>query len=339
MNRRYELDLTRIFACLMVVLLHTAATGWHIDPSLPEWRYYNLADMAVRAGVPLFFMLSGALFLGRDSLDVRQFFSRHTVRLLLLYAVWSSFYALTGLCLYGGYTGGYDLLRRAAAGHYHLQFLAIQFFLYLLVPILHSCFHGKKLSEKYLLALFGLILLKENLSLIPNPPDLLQILLDKFNYSYIIYLFYIPLGYWLSRRTIPKSARAICPAVYAVVTALAAWGNRWYSIRQGEAREWLYGYLCAATVIQAVCIFCFFQTWRGLEVKRPKLLLELSCCTLGVYLLHPFVLEFLRKYGVSVAMAAPIKSIPFIFLLVLAACLTAVLVLRRIPGVKKLISP
>ena len=62
MDRRYELDLTRMFACLMVVLLHTAATGWHIDPSLPEWRYYNLADMAARAGGLPFFMVPGAPF-------------------------------------------------------------------------------------------------------------------------------------------------------------------------------------------------------------------------------------------------------------------------------------
>ncbi len=336
MDRRYELDLTRMFACLMVVLLHTAATGWHIDPSLPEWRYYNLADMAARAGVPLFFMLSGALFLNRETLDPRRFFLRRTLRLLLLYAVWSSFYALASLLQYGG--GGHDLLRRAAAGHYHLQFLAIQFFLYLLVPVLHSCLHGKKLSERYLLALFGLVLLKENLSLVPNLPDVLQILLDKLNYTYIIYLLYIPLGYWLSRRTYPRGTRAVCLAVYTAVTLLAAWGNRWYSIRQGEPKEWLYGYLCAATVIQAVCIFCFFQTWRGLEVKRPGLLLELSGCTLGVYLFHPFVLETLRSLGISVAMSVPIKSIPFLVFLVLVICLAAVWGLRRIPGIRKLLS-
>ncbi len=338
MGRRYELDLTRICACLMVVLLHTAATGWRIDPWLPEWRYYNLADMMVRAGVPLFFMISGALFLSKRDFAIGKFLRRHVAFLLLLFVVWSSFYRWNSWRLQPADTDMHDFVLGVIGGHYHLQFLIFQCILYLLLPILHACIHGKKMDVRYLLALFGLVLIKENLSLLPNLPDILAALLGKVDYTLVVYAGYMVLGYWLSGRTYPRGTRAVCLAVYTAVTLLGAWCNRWYSIQQGAPKEWLYGYLCVTTLIQAVCIFSFFQTLRGAEIKYPRALLELSANTLGIYLLHPFVLEALKRRGISVALSVPLKSIPFIFVLVVAICLAMTAVLRRIPLVRKLIA-
>ena len=35
--RRYELDLCRVLACLMVVMIHLSGSGWHIDPATGAW--------------------------------------------------------------------------------------------------------------------------------------------------------------------------------------------------------------------------------------------------------------------------------------------------------------
>ena len=56
------LDFTRIVACLMVVVLHVSATG--VAEFSHDWVYFNAYDSLVRACVPLFLMLSGALLLG-----------------------------------------------------------------------------------------------------------------------------------------------------------------------------------------------------------------------------------------------------------------------------------
>lgn len=337
MNRRYELDMTRIFACLMVVVLHTTASGWHIDPALPAWRVYNLFNMAVRAGVPLFFMISGALFLPRKELSPRQFLLRNWLRLLVLYGVWSALYEGNKLRLGAPWTGLYSFLSGVVRGHYHLRFLMMMAVAYLLLPAVHSCIHGKKLGAGYLLGLFGLAAAKANLLLIPRLPEPVRALLDQLDGAHIVYVGYMVLGYWLSQKHFGVGARVVCPAVYAGVTLLAAWGNRWYSLRQGEASEWLYGYLCAATLVQAVCCFCFFQSLRGGRVRHPGALQELSACTLGVYLLHPFVLETLARHCIGAAYA-PAGAIPLLCLLVLAICFAGTLVLRRIPGVRQLIS-
>ena len=87
--RRPELDLCRGIACLAVVLIHTVMLFWDFDPASPVWAVWNFLSLAVRFGVPLFFMLSGALLLGRERLDFRRHL-RRIGHLLLLFYVWSA---------------------------------------------------------------------------------------------------------------------------------------------------------------------------------------------------------------------------------------------------------
>lgn len=338
-NRRYELDFTRIIACLMVVLLHVAASGWYIDPKLPAWRYLNLADTMVRAGVSLFFMISGALFLNRKELHIKKFLLHNETHLLVIFAIWSLLYELYIQWIGPGYANVHEFLLAVIRGYYHLWFLPAMFIVYLFVPIIHSSIHEKKLQTKYLLFLFAAILIRENILLVPRLSDLVSTLLYKLDYSWIRYVGYMVLGYWLSNRKFGKKTRILCPIIYVLLTAAAAYGNRWYSIKinGGTPTGWLYGDYSFVTCTQAVCIFCFFQSFRDCKIRFPKLWTELSACTLGIYLLHPFFLDLLTRKNITVLNASPVKTIPCIYLIILAGSFLTVFVIRRIPILKKII--
>ena len=62
-------DFLRIFATLAVMVLHVAAQNWY-GTSVPsfEWQTFNFFDSIVRWGVPIFVMISGALFLNKREL-------------------------------------------------------------------------------------------------------------------------------------------------------------------------------------------------------------------------------------------------------------------------------
>lgn len=108
MQRKYELDMCRICASLMVVVLHISGSGWYIDPSLFEWKIINIFDMGMRAAVPLFFMISGTLLLSHEFFSIKRFIVRNTVRLIIIYSVWSIIYELNTHFFYQKYTHIFD---------------------------------------------------------------------------------------------------------------------------------------------------------------------------------------------------------------------------------------
>jgi len=71
----YWLDNLRGMACIMVVMIH-ASTFQVVDYSAItrfSWDVANLLNAASRVSVPLFFMISGALFFGEKSAQSRHF--------------------------------------------------------------------------------------------------------------------------------------------------------------------------------------------------------------------------------------------------------------------------
>ena len=59
-------DYLRILAMFAVMLLHVASQFWYTTPTnTTEWQVCNIYDSLARFGVPIFVMISGALFLGK----------------------------------------------------------------------------------------------------------------------------------------------------------------------------------------------------------------------------------------------------------------------------------
>jgi surface polysaccharide O-acyltransferase-like enzyme len=85
-GREDWIDYVRAIACLMVILLHSAANYViTIDIQTVDWAWANAIDSAARACVPLFFMVTGYLFL-KD----RAPRPRHLLRVLASIGVYSS---------------------------------------------------------------------------------------------------------------------------------------------------------------------------------------------------------------------------------------------------------
>ena len=57
-------DYLRVLATMAVIFLHVAAQNWYnTDINTLNWHVFNIYDSIVRWGVPIFIMISGALFL------------------------------------------------------------------------------------------------------------------------------------------------------------------------------------------------------------------------------------------------------------------------------------
>lgn len=336
--RKTELDLCRIFGCLAVLMIHAGADIYHEVPlESVAFLLLNFISTAVRGGVPLFFMLTGALFLTRPALDLRRFLLRHPLRMTGLYYLWSLLYALMRVAG-GTLTFGPEFLFAVIAGHYHMWFLPAMVLCYLFLPPVYAAVHRGGLDGRYLVGLFIMLgIALANCNLTPDPAPILYRFTQNFSLDYLPYLGYAVWGWHLSTRRMPKNTLWIAPLVYLGVTILAARGNRWYSAYRGAADGWLFSYFSVPSFVQATAAFCFFLALGGRDFRHRDAIAQCADATLGVYLIHPAVIEGVERFGLCVTRDAPVLSLLGFFALLTVLCFAAALVGKRLPGIKRVL--
>ena len=149
-NRIIPFDVLRIIAAFAVVILHV--TSQRLDTSFPssEWEIRNVYDSFVRWCVPVFFMISGALFLNHGrKLSVGRLYKKNILHLIFIFFVWSFIYAIYLAIVKCDYSIGHILLR-IIEGPVHFWFLKILIGLYVTIPILRMITQNKQ-SEEYFL--------------------------------------------------------------------------------------------------------------------------------------------------------------------------------------------
>ena len=84
-------------------------------------------------------------------------------------------------------------------------------------------------------------------------------------------------------------------------------------------------------------MFCFFLALKGHNFKRGWLIRQLSDCTLGVYLLHPLMLNVLERFGIAVGLDHPIGSLLGVSALCAVVCFAVSYIAKKIPVIRNLL--
>lgn len=341
-ERVLHYDLLRILACFSVVMLHSAAHFWYDLPvKSGTWMVLNSIDALSRYGVPLFVMLSGIFFLvPGGTTDRKKLFTHNILKLLVVYLFWSCFYAGVTIFEFGMPQPGLrELVKRCLCAKYHLWFLPMLIGIYLLVPMLQTWVNGaKKRDLEYVLMLFVVLqILGETLRALFWRTDEVGTLLDTFRVELVCgYAGYFLLGYYLHNYEIGKKQQrwiylagvlgAVCNVVFSSVI----------SYRAGTPRTEIYDSFSIFTFAMVVAIFLFFRNVvSGISMGRKVqgLIQEVSATTLGIYLLHIFVMEHTNRFF---AVDSPVKAlliVPVYGLAVMIVCGLVSGILRRIPFV------
>lgn len=204
-------DAIRLFAVVAIVVLHTAANGVNrLAFASPDWWLANLADSAARAGVPLFLMLTGALFLHRRGESASQFYQRRWQRLALPLLLWSLFYLLWSALKAQVKQQPYQLADAvnalvSGAPYFHLWFIFMLAGVYLVLPAIRSCWQALTSSQQLQLTL-ACLLLQQSLHLAAVSSGFWLDL--PWPLWFIAYLPYLLLGALLANPTAAHSGRA-----------------------------------------------------------------------------------------------------------------------------------
>ena len=121
------------------------------------------------------------------------------------------------------------------------------------------------------------------------------------------------------------------------MTILTTWGNIWYSNYKQVADGWLFSYFSLPSLIQATMIFCFFQALKGLQFRHPKAWAALADATLGIYLLHPMLINILQLLGLNMSLDRPVLSVLGFTAVLALVCTLLALAAKKMPLIRKLL--
>lgn len=343
-NRKLYFDLLRILAAFSVVMLHSAAQFWHVLPVTGMgWKIVNAYDACFRFGVPVFVMISGALFLdpGRE-LGLGKLYRHSILRLVVLYVVWSGIYGLLTCAFSSGDSLTWrQVLVNMARGQIHLWYLPMLVGIYMLLPVLRCwILHAEEQNIRYFLILFVLLqVLRTTVMTFVENENLRAVLeLGRIEMT-CSYLGYFVLGYYIVYVGIRKRYHkylylSVIPS--AVLNILISNAQ---TARRGSPSGEIYDSYGLFTFLITTAVFLFFAE----VVKRHRfgsagsaVIREVSGGTLGIYLTHVGVMDLLGVWGIDSTMI-PVAGVPVFAVIVFAISYILAALLRRIPVIGRYI--
>ena len=340
-SRKYYFDSLRVTAIFAVMILHIAADNWlEASVSSFEWQVFNFYDSLVRFGVPVFVMISGALFLNPEkTIPVKKLYTKYIFRIAVVFVFWSFIYAARGYIKTGDMTKATDNFLK---GHYHMWFLYMIIGLYMIVPFVRQIAESKALTKYFLvLALIFASILPECANIISvfsaKWADLLRNILYCELYVYFAagYTGYFLLGYVLYRTDISPKLEKIIYLAGIIGTVMTILMSSYVSLLKNEPIAFFYNELSVNVLLESAAVFVFFKQHYNHE---NKIVLKLSQYSFGAYLVHALILALMREYtGLHTLTFSPVISVPMIAVIVFIISFIISAILNHISVLKKYI--
>ncbi|MBO1029734.1 acyltransferase [Tessaracoccus sp. SD287] len=340
-------DLLRIIAMLAVVTLHVAMRDLQrVRLGSAEWQLMNLYDGAARWCVPIYVMVSGLFLLrpGRNADDLRTAYRKtfgRALRLASILVIWSLVYQVfllratrMPLTPRGAVAGLWDMWFGPI--YYHLWFLYMLVPLYFLAPLV-QLFIARTEPHHWRTVVVVLGIGGPVLTFVTS---LVAIYSGQGMYrpmpEFSGYLFYFFLGWWLGQTEWSSRQRRGLYLAGLLGVTINVGGTAWASSATGTFNETFYNYLTLPTAAAAMAIFVAVkQVAAGLDPspRMRRLVEQFSAVTLGIYLIHPALIETFFRLSDLTVRQAPVPvvvMVPAVSLLVFVASMLGAWVARRV---------
>jgi len=340
----YWIDLVRIVAVFQIILVHLSyVIFFKYDLLSPNWIAANIYDSFSRMGVPLFFMVSGYLLIGKSEPNL-IFFRKRLVKVGIPTLFWSFFYLFWRVDAYSSgnmspLAVALSILKTIYLGdvEIHLWFLYILIGIYLVVPILrvYVSTASRRDLTYFTLMWFVATSIFEVVQRITGYKSALVIPVVTG------YVGYFVMGYWLASVKLSRRGRIISLIGIVAAVVLIIFGTNFLSANAGSADFYFYSYFSPATVLASICGYLLLKDLGQNLGGAGKMIRAVSTTSFGIYLIHIFVIGLLRKgtFGFRIYswMGPSVYMIPFTALAVFIISFFIVFTLRKIPFLKILV--
>jgi len=358
----YWIDCLRILASFLVILVHSSFYALYgIQIFSKNWAYSRLWDSLGRSCVPLFIMISGALFLDPEkNIDIPKMYKKYIYRIGKILIFWNFIYvtickfAIDGIGV--KYTWDKELIfkiyEEMFMGKYHLWYLYMCIGLYILTPIYRAI-----CKERVLMKYFILISLVFT-QFIPNVFSLIKFfftnryietigkLVRKLNLSMVGgYSCHFILGYYLNSHQFRNKRELTIIWVVGILCQIFTYSMKLILSKKNNKEIGEFdGYTKINVTLTSIAIFLFFKY----PVKKvltniiqnnffKSLLLKLSSLTFGVYQVHVCYLELFQHLKIRYYDKNQFFLIPLHATLVWIISAITIYIMKRTPYLKEFV--
>lgn len=335
-------DYLRVLATMAVIFLHVAAQNWYdTDVNTLNWHVFNIYDSIVRWGVPIFIMISGALFLEKE-IDIKKLYLKNILRLTTAFIFWSTIYSII--------TGGSTLtiLSNIITGHYHMWFIPMIIGLYISIPILQNIIKSNKITKYFLILAFVFVFFIPQIIQLAEDfgGTRIKILLSATNKTIkniqpqitLGFTGYFIAGYFVNKIKIIKKKRIYIYLLGIIGTTITITLDAYLSLKKQIPVSTYYGNFCVNVLMQSIAIFVFIKYNSPKSNKLNNLIKKLSQYSFGAYLVHIIIIDQLNiRFSLNTLSFNPIFSVPIISSIVFIISFTISIIISKIPILKKFI--
>lgn len=332
-------DILKVIAIFFVIFIHVISEYWkNLNVKDINFLILTILDSISRFCVPIYFMISGALFLNEDKkVTIKDVLKKYVPRVLVIFIFWNLVYNFLNIIVNKEIIDINIILEiikntLLGKGIFHLYFLPIISGYYLCLPILKQVTkkENKNILKYLIIILFIFLGLKGVLSYLFN---------ISISYSILFsgYLIYFILGYYLNTFEISKKNTNIIYALGFIGLIITSVCTIYYSMHN-NLTEVFFKYNSFNVIMYSSAVFLFAK--NNFNKFNEKLLNVLSKVNFGMYLIHGLILGLLEYVGIfklidsiSISLSVIINSI-IIYIL----SFIVVFILDKIPFIRRLVS-
>jgi surface polysaccharide O-acyltransferase-like enzyme len=348
-KRLYYIDMLRIIAIFLVIVIHV--TGKHFyEAPLNSSRYFVfcLFDEFAHVAVPVFVMISGALFLdSAKEVPYRLILHKYLPRIVISYFVWGLVYALWE-CKYAGDASEYLLALACTImrGPRHLWFLPMIAGLYLITPLMRTFTSNRQLLEAFLclgLIFASIIPTIESIAVLyPNSgfQELFsagKVLSQNVTFHFAMgYSLYYALGHYFHEYH--KKTSVWLYVMGFIALSIGSGLTFWYSGISGVASVMFFNNFSVYILLGAIGLFCTLKdvfATISITSRIENLVAYVSSRVFGVYLVHLLVLNILDSIGFNSLMYNSAIVIPVLSVVIFAISFAVSALLGCIPMLRR----
>lgn len=327
-ERNYNIEIMRIIAFVMVIVIHVSNYFCRAYGSVSngEYVYSLILNVLSRISVPCFFMMSGALLLGRYE-TIENSLTR-AMKFLSVLLIWTGIYYLFNTY----YTKqGCDwklLLEKPAEAH--LWYLYVLIPIYVVLPFLQVLCNGmdKRLEKAFIVIGFIWFFIVHML-----PYWELDVYFDLPLFSNRSYIYYFFCGYLISKykgKIRLKNWQLLViflgsSLINVIVTTLK-------TMQEGAHFDRVLAYGSPLIIISAFSFFAFIMKLGEGHVSlsdKAKHWVNICCrCSFGVYLIHIIFLD-IYKINVKAAEFSAYYMIPLLVVGITLVSIVAIYLLQK----------